>query len=79
MSEAAEKLKPALAALTAAERAEVVEFLLEFDEEGEELTQEEWEVAWVEEAERRLESARSGKTVGIPAEDFMKQMKEKYG
>jgi putative addiction module component (TIGR02574 family) len=80
MSEAAEKLKPVLATLTASERAEVVEYLLELgDAEEVELTQAEWETEWLEEANRRLEDTRTGKTVGIPADEFMKQMKEKYG
>jgi hypothetical protein len=79
MSEAAERLKPVLATLTASERAEVVDYLLELgDGEDEELSQEAWESAWLEEANRRLEKSRTDKS-GILADEFMKQMKEKYG
>lgn len=49
------------------------------DEDDQGLTQEEWESAWVEEAERRLADARAGKTVGIPHEEVMRRMQEKYG
>lgn len=43
------------------------------------LTSEEWEAAWVEEAERRMADRRAGRTVGIPAEEVMREMREKYG
>ncbi len=82
MSEAAEKL----AALPRAERAELVEYLtaLNTDTSGadageEELTPEEWEAAWADESDRRIQAARNGKTVGVPAVEFMRRMKEKYG
>lgn len=48
-------------------------------DEDENLTREEWEAAWVAECERRLADLRSGRTVGIPAEEVMRKMKEKYG
>ncbi len=82
MSEAAEKLKPLLAALTADERAEVADYLHELDDgdsDDETLTPEEWEAAWVEEINRRIADGRSGKTVAMPADEFMQRMKEKYG
>jgi putative addiction module component (TIGR02574 family) len=82
MSETAEKLKPLLAALSRDERVELVEYMLELDGsngDDEELTREGWEAAWVEECNRRLEAMRSGKTVGIPAEEVMKRLKEQYG
>jgi putative addiction module component (TIGR02574 family) len=84
MSEAAEKLKPLLAALTADERAELAEYLLALnngeDEDGEEaLTSEEWEAAWAEEIHRRIADAKANNTPGIPHEEVMRQMKEKYG
>jgi putative addiction module component (TIGR02574 family) len=82
MSEAAEKLKPLLAALTADERAEVVEYLLELNDgngDEENLTPEEWEAAWADEIDRRIEDAQNGKTVSAPADEFMRRMKEKYG
>ena len=84
MSEAVAKLKPLLAALTADERAQVTEYLHELDSstgggDEENLTPEEWEAAWVEECERRMADAESGKTVGIPHEEVMRRMKEKFG
>lgn len=47
--------------------------------DDETLTQEEWEAAWVAECDRRTADRRAGKTVGIPAEQVMQEMKEKYG
>ena len=79
MSEAAEKLKPLLAALTAEERAEVAQYLATLDDEGDDLTPEEWEAEWVDEINRRIEDSKAGKTVGIPHEEVMRRMKEKYG
>ncbi|VTR92706.1 : Unstab_antitox [Gemmata massiliana] len=86
MSEATEKLKPLLAALTAEERAEVAEYIdaldsdHENDEGGEEnLAPEEWEAVWIEEGNRRIADLDSGKSEAVPADEFMKRMKEKYG
>jgi putative addiction module component (TIGR02574 family) len=78
MSDAAEKLKPLLASLPAGDRAELVEYLLTLDGE-EELTPEEWEAHWAEEINRRVADFEAGKTVGIPHDEVMRQMKEKYG
>ncbi len=39
------------------------------DEEEEELSREEWERLWADEAERRLEELRQGKVKEIPAEE----------
>jgi putative addiction module component (TIGR02574 family) len=83
MSEAAEKLKPLLAALTADERAELVEYLIALnghgESEGDDRTPEEWEAEWADEINRRIEAAKAGKTDSMPHEEFMRQMKEKYG
>jgi putative addiction module component (TIGR02574 family) len=79
MSDAVEKLKPVLAALSAADRAELVNYLRGFDDYEEELTPEEWEEAWLEEINRRVADMDSGKTVGIPAEEVMRKLREKYG
>ena len=49
------------------------------DSADENLTREEWEAAWAAECERRLADLRSGRTAGIPAEEVMQKMKEKYG
>ena len=80
MSEAAEKLKPMLAALTPDERAEVVEYLLSLNGGvDEELTPEEWEGEWVEEINRRVAEFDAGKVKLIPHDEVMREMKEKYG
>ncbi|MCE9565378.1 MAG: addiction module protein [Planctomycetes bacterium] len=74
MSEAAEKLKPMLAALNADERAEVIEYLTSLeDDDGE------WDPEFIDEINRRVADYEAGKTVGIPHEEVMRQMKEKYG
>lgn len=78
MSDRVRALLPRLAELTADEKELVIEFLSE-EYDGEVLTQEEWEAAWLPELERRLEELDSGKVVGIPAEEVMRRMKEKYG
>jgi putative addiction module component (TIGR02574 family) len=82
MSEAAEKLKPLLAALPREDRAELAEYLTDLnngDDEGEELTPEEWEAAWVEEINRRVADLEAGRTKLIPGDEVMRKMKEKYG
>lgn len=42
-------------------------------------TDEDWEEAWLPEWERRLADARAGTTVGVPHEEVMRQLREKYG
>lgn len=82
MSETVAKLKPLLDALTADERAEVTEYIDSLDDEndGEEnLSPEEWEAAWAEEIDRRIDAMDAGETVAIPHEEVMRRMKEKYG
>lgn len=79
MSEAAEKLKPLLAALSADERAELTDYLRSLDDGEEELTEEEWEEAWADEINRRIADAAANGSDSMPHEEFMRQMKEKYG
>jgi len=80
MGEAAEKLKPLLAALSPDERTEIADYLRSLDVgEDEDLTEEEWENALVEELNRRMADAAAGKTTAIPHEEVMRRMKEKYG
>lgn len=79
MSDKAEQLKPVLAALSAEDRAELLDYLADLEEGEEEMTQEEWEEAWAEECNRRLADLRSGKTVGIPAEEVFRRLDEKLG
>lgn len=78
MSEAAEKLKPLLAALPIADRSELIEYLVALHDE-EEISEEEWEATWAEEINRRIADARNGKSDAVPHEEFMRRMKEKYG
>lgn len=80
MSDRVRALLPQLDELSADEREVILDYLTgEDDSEDEVLTQNEWEEAWLEEAERRLADMDSGKTVGIPVEEAMRMMKEKYG
>jgi putative addiction module component (TIGR02574 family) len=78
MSEKAEQLKPVLAALSAEDRAELLDYLAGL-EEGEELTPEEWEAAWSEEINRRVADAEAGRTKLVPWEEVSRKMREKYG
>jgi putative addiction module component (TIGR02574 family) len=77
VSDAVEKLKPLVASLAVEELYELLEYIEErlpppnpdddFDPE------------YRAELDRRLEDMRSGKDPGMPAEEFMRQMREKYG
>ncbi len=49
------------------------------DPAEEELTQEEWDAAWAEEINRRVEEMESGKVKGVPAEEVFRKLREKYG
>ena len=75
MSETAEKLKAELTQLSEEDRAELAHFLLGSLDRGGDM---EWEDAWTCELERRLEDYRSGRTVGIPAEKVLNDLREKY-
>ena len=82
MSEAAEKLKPLLAALTSKERAEVTEYLLALNDEGggdDELTASEWEEAVAKECDRRIADLAAGRTKLVPGDEVMKRLKERFG
>ncbi len=80
MSEAAEKLKPMLAALSADDRATLVEYLLSLEQNGhEELTEEEWETQQAEEINRRVEEIRSGRAKMLPGDEVMQRLREKFG
>jgi len=76
MSEKAEKLKAALAELSPEDRAGIQDYL---DDLAASIPAAEWEDAWLEVCNRRLEDLRSGKVIGIPAEIVMTRLKEKYG
>ncbi len=47
--------------------------------DGEALTDEEWEAEWGEEIERRIADHEAGRTVGVPWEDVMRRLREKFG
>lgn len=76
MSEAVQKLIPLLDALTPDERATVTDYLNGLEED---ISPEEWEEAWANEVNRRIAAAQNGKSDSLPHEEFMRQMKEKYG
>lgn len=71
MSLTLQKLKAASSALSAAERAELVRFLLHSLEE---CSEPEARAEWLALAEKRMAEVRSGKVVGIPAEDVLKNL-----
>ena len=75
MSETAEKLKAELSQLSEEDRVELAHFLLGSLEPGGDT---DWEDAWTIELERRFEEIRSGKAVGIPAEQVFNDLREKY-
>jgi len=76
MSEAAEILKPMLTVLSPAEREEIVNFLAELAEEDE---LGELDDKYIDEINRRIGAAKNGQSDSMPHEEFMRQMKEKYG
>ena len=45
----------------------------------EDLTQDEWDEAWTDEINRRVADFEAGRTVGVPHEEVMQQLREKYG
>jgi putative addiction module component (TIGR02574 family) len=77
MSEKAEKLKAELASLSLEDRHGIREYLESLEDE--ELAPEDWQAAWSEEINRRLEDMKSGKTKPIPWEEVSRKMREKYG
>ena len=79
MSPVVEQLKPTLDALSVDDRNEVIRYLFDLDKSGDELTQEEWESALVAECDRRMADYKAGKTTARPVEEFMAEMREKYG
>jgi putative addiction module component (TIGR02574 family) len=76
-----EQIKMQLLALPGEDRADLALFLLrslELDGEGEEVEEPEWDRAWGAEATRRMCEMESGKVAGIPAEDVLARLREKY-
>ncbi len=76
MSDAAEKLKPLLTALSPAERAEIADYLAILAEEDDHGVLED---EYIDEINRRIEAAQNGQSDSMTHEEFMRQMKEKYG
>jgi putative addiction module component (TIGR02574 family) len=74
MTPTLQDLKDASSGLPAPQRAELAHFLLrslEPEEEG-------WADAWRQELARRLEQIRTGQVVGVPAEDVLGRLRERY-
>jgi putative addiction module component (TIGR02574 family) len=74
MTPTLQDLKDASSGLPAAERAELAHFLLRSlaPEEGG------WVEAWREELGRRLQEIRAGQVVGIPSEEVLGRLRERY-
>jgi putative addiction module component (TIGR02574 family) len=77
LSEAAEKLIPVLDSLSESDRAGLARRLLA-GLYGPEEDPAEVKTAWTAELRRRVEEIKSGKMVGIPAEEVDRMMAEKY-
>ena len=43
------------------------------------LSDEDYDDVWIEEINRRVADAEAGRTVGIPHDEVMRKMREKYG
>jgi putative addiction module component (TIGR02574 family) len=74
MTDAAVRLKDQLAALSEQDRLEIADFLLGTVEGVDEDT----EVAWDEELERRWREIESGTAQGTPVEEVNARLREKY-
>ena len=63
--------------LPSKKRADLASQLIRsLDKEEENLSREEWERLWADEAERRLEELRQGKAKEIPAEEVFARARE---
>jgi putative addiction module component (TIGR02574 family) len=74
MTPTLQDLKDAAAGLPAPERAELAHFLLKSlppEEDG-------WAEAWREELGRRAQAIRSGQVVGVPAEEVLIRLRDRY-
>ena len=78
MTAAAEQIKTQLTLLSQQERAELAHFLLSSLEPIENESPEDIEAAWLAVAQRRSEELRSGKVVGIPADQVMAELREQF-
>lgn len=74
MTPTLEDLKGASSSLPAPQRAELAHFLLrtlEPEEDG-------WADAWQKELARRLHEIRTGQVIGVPAEEVLSRLRERY-
>jgi putative addiction module component (TIGR02574 family) len=74
MTPTLQDLKNASSSLPALQRAELAHFLLRSldpEEDG-------WDEAWGRELARRLEEICSGHVVGVPAEEVLGRLQERY-
>jgi putative addiction module component (TIGR02574 family) len=81
MSETAQAILAAIHSLSAAERTEIADALLEYTSEPEDLgPPEDWvemsEEEFRAELDRRIEEVRNGTDPGIPAEEVMRELSE---
>lgn len=49
------------------------------DADGNDYTQDEIDTLWTDEINRRVADIEAGRAVGIPHEEVMREMREKYG
>lgn len=75
MSELAERMKEDLARLDERDRAALAQFLLESLDDGEDADA---EAAWDAELARRWAEFKSGRSIGIPWEEVMAELRAKY-
>ncbi|MCI0378280.1 MAG: addiction module protein [Gemmataceae bacterium] len=76
MSQDAERIRGELALLSSKDRAALAHYLihsLDSEDDGDEVA-----AAWEAELERRWAEIGNGKTVGIPAEQVVKELRKKY-
>ena len=78
LSAEAEKLMPVLDALSSENRIGIAGRLLA-DPDPEDSSPEEIEATWKAEICRRVEEIKSGKVIGIPAEEVERFMDEEFG
>ena len=73
-----EQIKKQIDALSPRERAEIASYAIRSLDPEEDVDEQEIEAAWKAELARRLDAMQSGKAVGIPAEEVMARLREKY-
>lgn len=79
LSAEAEKLMPALQALSNEDRLRIASRLLANNPDSEIEPDEVVDTAWNDEIRRRVEEIKSGKVIGIPAEKVDRLMDEEFG